>query len=1619
MKEDSFLQDIDSLLNSGEVPNLYAIDEKQEILELVRLAAQGGNRNLDISPLAVFSFFINRCKEKLHIILSFSPIGASFRSRLRLYPSLVNCCTIDWYEAWPEEALEMVADHWMKDLNVSDNIKTAAIKACKYFHVQARDISDAFFKQYGRKSYITSASYLDLIISYQILTNKKQTEVMLAKNRYLSGLDKLEFAAEQVTVMQKSLEELQPQLKEMTEKATAMLLEIERETLEVEHASMLVREDEKVANVQAAAAQALKAECEADLAQAIPILEEAIEALNTLKPSDITLVKSMKNPPAAIKLVMAAVCVMKDIKPDRVPDPATGRMQLDYWGPSKRILGEMNFLQQLKDFDKDHISITIMTRIRKEFLPHKDFKPEIVAKASSAAEGLCKWIIAMDLYDAVAREVAPKKEKLEKAEAEYQATMAILQEKRDQVARLEQRLADLNEQLVVAQNEQQRLQDEVNLCSEKLVRAKKLIGGLGGEKTRWMSAAEDLQKQYDCLPGDILISCGVIAYLAPFIMLIRAQSIENWQAFCKEQAIPCSTEYDFCKVLGSDITIQEWYITGLPRDSFSTQNAIIQNTSKRWSLLIDPQNQANKWIKTMEKANNLEVVKFSDQNYMKIIEQCIEFGKPVLVENIWEMLEAPLDPLLNKKTFKQGGIEVISLGDSVIPYHPKFRLYLTSKLRNPHYMPEVFNKVTIVNFALTAEGLEDQLLGIVVANERPDLQKQKENLVVESAENRSALKEVEDSILKTLSETEGNILENETAISVLDSAKILASGIIQKQAVTKKTEETIEVFRQAYRPVAAYSTVLYYSIADLPNVDPMYQYSLNWFIGLYRTSVLNSTKSNVLEERIGCIADVFTFNLYSNVCRSLFEKDKLLYSFVLCTKIMVFKKQLDSAEYIFFLTGGVNVENPLENPAPDWLSSKSWDEFCRLSDLPAFNGFIDSFRKTLPEWHALYDHVQPQQSPLPKPWESKLSAFEKLMVIKIIRPDKLLMCMHQFIDKTLGNQYVSPPPFDLLKSYADSNNLCPLIFILSPGADPIMALNKFAERKGFSNKFNSISLGQGQGPIAEQMIRDAMEEGSWVCLQNCHLALSWMPRLEKLCELLDDRNTHDSFRLWLTSYPSDKFPVSILQNGVKITNEPPTGLHQNLRLSFSSDPIKDPNFFTSLHGKESWFTKFLYAICFFHAVVQERRTFGPLGWNIPYGFNDSDLHISIQQLQMFLGEYEEVPYEALLYLIGECNYGGRVTDDWDRRLIVTILDDFINEDVISKKGYVFSDSDKCYGLPEKITYDDYIDFIDKLPEHHPPEVFGLHKNAGITRDLQNTSLMTSSLLLLEGEVATGGGETDELLLQLTSEILSKLPKNFDLEKAKIKYPVDYSESMNTVLVQELERFNKLLSVMRSGLQILQQAIHGLVVMTPDLEMLSNSVLLSRIPAAWAKVSYPSLKSLGNYVTDFLERIEFLQRWHDIGKPSTFWLSGFFFTQAFLTGAKQNHARKYTIPIDQLDFDHEIIGVDSKDVPAPEGIYVNGLFVDGARWDRQEGVLAEQKPKILWDTLPVIWLKPILIEKFDVKGRYRSPVYKTSERRGTLSTTGHSTNYVLPVYLNTKIKPSHWVKRSVALLCQLD
>lgn len=465
-------------------------------------------------------------------------------------------------------------------------------------------------------------------------------------------------------------------------------------------------------------------------------------------------------------------------------------------------------------------------------------------------------------------------------------------------------------------------------CKARLIKAESLITSLSKEKTRWKALSEQLTVDLVNLTGDILISAGLIAYLGAFNSLYRDEILAIWVKLSTERNIPNSGKFSLIATLGDPVEIRQWNLWALPSDDFSIDNAIITKTARRWPLFIDPQGQANKWIRNLGKDEKLQVLKFSDGKYLKHLEGAIRNGSPIMIENVGEELDPAIEPLLQKQIVKRGASYNIKIGDAVIEYDMKFRFYLTTKLRNPHYLPEVSTKVTILNFMITFEGLADQLLGITVEKENPDLQQKKEQLVIDAANNKKKLAEIEESILKTLQETE-DILGDEAGILVLSNASVVSIEINKQQEIAAKTEIEIDEARIGYQPIAMTVSGLFFCIQELAFIDPMYQYSMGFFVALYRVAIDEAKPSDELEERLEFLRVEFLASLYRNICRSLFEKDKPIFSMLLTFKLLDMKGELNGTDLRFLLTGGVSAGGDQEPcPAP-WMSEQAWNEMDR------------------------------------------------------------------------------------------------------------------------------------------------------------------------------------------------------------------------------------------------------------------------------------------------------------------------------------------------------------------------------------------------------------------------------------------------------------------------------------------------------------------------------------------------------------------------------------------------------------------------------------------------------------------------------------------------------------------
>ena len=281
----------------------------------------------------------------------------------------------------------------------------------------------------------------------------------------------------------------------------------------------------------------------------------------------------------------------------------------DYWGPAKRLMGDPKFIENMSNFDKDNIQAKTQKLIRDKYLSNGDINPD-KSKSNLAAMDVCaramyRWVIAIDMYEKVAKNIAPKRESLMKAEGDYQESLEQLNKKKENFKDSQEKLKMVQDDLQQKKQRKAELENEVDLCTRKLERAEQLITGFGGEREKWAETTINLEQKLEQLTGDILLAVGTIAYLGAFPENKRQEQLLQWMEKADELGVSYSKDYTLQTTLGNQITIQSWYMNGLNRDNVSTDNGIILSTAERWVLMVDPQDIANRyffiiwWISTM------------------------------------------------------------------------------------------------------------------------------------------------------------------------------------------------------------------------------------------------------------------------------------------------------------------------------------------------------------------------------------------------------------------------------------------------------------------------------------------------------------------------------------------------------------------------------------------------------------------------------------------------------------------------------------------------------------------------------------------------------------------------------------------------------------------------------------------------------------------------------------------------------------------------------------------------------------------------------------------------------------------------------------------------------------
>jgi dynein heavy chain len=1691
-----FLIFINDLLASGNIPDLFAADEIDEIAN----SCVSKVKELGLTPdkEVCWDYFLRKVRENLHVVLAFSPVGDDFRTRARKFPALVNCTVIDWFQPWPKEALYSVGKKYLASVEFSSNEERDIVERfLPYSFEEVNKAAKRFLRIERRYVYTTPKSFLELLKLYGVLLDKKRSEADQAIDRLNNGLQKLRETSEAVAdleaILKVALEEAEE--KKTVAEGIAETVSQEKAIVEVETKKAQI-ENDQVMKIQEEVS-AKQRDTEEDLAKAIPAVEAAMSALDTLDRRELSECKTMVKPPAGVDDIFSATMVLlANIHPGIIVQK-NGKVKDRSWGAAKKQLlsnvpGYLDSLKSLKEMIDTGNVPAINWREVQPYLELEHFDPVTIQGKNPAAAGLCTFILNIVAYNEIVTTVEPKKQALREANAELESANERLRIVMEKVNELEEKLAKLTVELNNANTEKQDALDSVERGQRKLDLAQRLTTALSAENERWAENVAQMEADKMLLTGDVLLASAFISYIGPFTKPFRDYLLSEifvvWlntqfkEKLGEDGVIPMSGEANPVKILTNPAEVALWNENGLPADKVSTENGAIVENSARWPLMIDPQLQGIAWVRNKEggEDRNLAIVRLGQKDLLRKLERALENGHTILIENIGESIDAVLYPVIQRATIKRGRTFYVKLGDSEVEMNPNFKLYLHTKLSNPHYPPEIQAETTLVNFTVTMAGLEDQLLSLVVRKERADLAQLREDLVKQQNSFKIKMKELEDNILYKLATAEGDITEDVELIEGLEETKRVSIDITHKAEVATETQKNIEIVSEKYRPVANRSSLLFFLMNELVKSHSYYIYSLASFTDVFYRGIDKVTQEVKEEEEKGegegegegdkdisdeemyarCteLIDSITMTVFNYIRRGLFEKDKLMVAVLLTIKILVNDELLTTEEVEYLIGGKISLDPGNMGPLGEWMPEAIWPRVKALEGLRTFQRLGDTMQQDSDDWQSWFDHETPEVAKLPGDYEKNVSDFYKLILVRVMRPDRITTALRSWVSKIMGEDFVFQKPFNMAETFNESSTSTPIFFVLFPGVDPTPWVESLGKKMGISfehGNFSNISMGQGQEAPAEAIIEKYSKEGGWVMLQNCHLMQTWVPKLERLLEIASE-SAHENFRCFVSAEPPPlpsmkNMPESLMQSCIKIANQAPTDIKSNLTRGWAAF---DQERFDHC-AKESEFKGCLFGLCWFHSVIVARRRFGFQGWSRPYSFNMGDLTISADVLESYLITNDVVPWDDLRYIFGEIMYGGHITDAWDRRTNSTYLSVLFNEGLFtqSELAPAFVSPD-----PSTLDYQGYLDYVDQsLPPEAPPQ-FGLHPNAEIGYLTSSAEDLFRYVLILGGATSSKAGgigsddkvEAKNPVKELMDQLLNDLPDDFDMitigEKAA---PLLHEQTAPFVVVaiQECTRMNSLMGEIRRSLIELDKGMKGQLNISQAMEDLSAALEINEWPGRdpmslcrWEQLAWPSRKRLQSEFLDMLARVQQLTEWtENMETPISVWLSGLFNPTAYLTAIMQVTSRKNNLPLDKMTIETHITmhqqPEKTKELGYPsDGMYVHGLYLEGARWPSPDeieetvaidgvpcgGSLVDGRLKELLPPLPVIYVKAVPVQSTwepsavgylrHVDDIYECPVYITSMRGGT---------YVFLSTLETEAPKSKWVLTGTAILMQTD
>jgi len=1336
--DSAFLERMNTLLANAEIPGLFEGDEYNALMTSCKEGAQRDGLLLD-TPEELYRWFTHQIIRNLHVVFTMNPPESGLSSRAAASPALFNRCVLNWMGSWSDQAFYQVGMEFTRrldlevhnyqapsqipvsyrDLPLPPSHRDAVVNAMVFIHESVHEVNNEIRQRKGTVTFLTPRHYLDFVNHYVRLYVEKRDDLEEQQRHLNVGLEKLNDTVKKVSELRASLADKQKQLERTNAEANAKLQQMVADQKETEQKRLASLEIQTALDQQEHEISERTKVVLEDLAMAEPAVEEARKSVSNIKKQHLTEVRSMQNPPEAVKLAMESVCSLLGNR-------------VDGWRSVQAVIRKDDFIASIVNYDNERqMTRALRHKMETEYLSNPAFTFEIVNRASKACGPLVQWVAAQVNYSSILDRVGPLRDEVKALQSRAQDTRVKAETITEMIDELEKSIARYKEEYAALISQTQSIKNEMSRVESKVERSMKLLGSLSSERERWDAESKAFEAQIGTLAGDVLLAAAFLSYAGLYDQQYRHIMLQTWRRQLRESGIGFKDQQSMIEYLCTADDKLQWQENSLPNDEVCLENAIILKRFDRYPLIIDPSNRITEYLVQEYKERKLVLTSFLDDSFVKHLESAIRFGNPILIQDA-EHLDPVLNHVLNKEYQKTGGRVLVRLGKQEIDFAPSFRLFLSTRNPTAAFSPDICSRVTFVNFTITKASLRTQSLNQVLKSERPDIDQKRTNLMKAQGEFRLHLRRLERKLLEALNASKGNILDDDVILDTLQTLKSEAAEIARKVAKTEEVMVEVQNIMNQYEVIASACTTIYVILEQLSNLNHFYRFSLDYFQEIFKLVLASHNRSTKApNERITYLVNQLYITTFQWTSRSLLHRDHLVLGLLLAqaagvdiknnTFAALLSAQLGSTSndislsQIEYPNGNDFHSDELENMVEEDRSS--WKKFLQSSDgdmkIPVSR---DSGQSNLP---AVISANTSDHSAL------------TMILIKVFRPDRLMESAERLINNVFATNLSTHTDYDFREVIQKTSTaLTPIALVSVPGYDSSYKVEQLVRQVNV--RCTSIAMGSAEGiSQAELALNSACKNGTWILLKNVHLAPQWLDYLEKR---LHGIQPHPDFKLFMTMETNPRVPINLISMSRIFMFEPPPGIKANITNSLRGLPS------TFVDKMPVERVRMYFLLAWLHAVVQERLRYVPIGWSKGYEFTEADFDAAAVTIDRWIERTaagrsniapEKIPWHAICTLLSECVYGGRVDEDSDQRILSGLVAKYFTPKAFDVNFKLVNDSGHVIGIPDGSRLDNFKAWINKLPEREPPVWLGLPDNSErLLYSEQGSKVLTPRLIHL-------------------------------------------------------------------------------------------------------------------------------------------------------------------------------------------------------------------------------------------------------------------------------------------------